>query len=285
MRKRLLIAVLASAAAWTACVNSQPEEERRYDFKGNVVSVDAEHGMVTVDHDAIGDFMGAMTMPFPVKDEWAFKYLEPGNRLTAEFVVRGNEYWLEKLVISEAPAPLDAASVPPARIGEAVPNVELVNQDGKPIHIADYSGKALLITFIYTRCPLADFCPRMTSQFSALERMLKEEPALYDRTHLVSISFDPAYDTPEVLRRYALDEAHVTADAFAHWELATGSPDSIRELADFLDLEYGGEDEMIMHNLRTAVIAPDGTLSELFTGNSWKPDDVLKTLRGMSFPE
>jgi protein SCO1/2 len=279
MQKSLLIVALAFMTGWVACKNEEATDERRYDVRGKVVSVDAENGMVTLDHEAIGDFMAAMTMPFPLKDEWAFEYLEPGNRLNAVLVVSGNQYWLENVVISEAPVPLDEDTVPPARLGEAVPNIELVNQDGATIRIADYAGKALIITFIYTRCPLADFCPRMTAQFSALERMLKDEPGLYQGTHLLTISFDPAYDTPEKLRQYALDEAYVTADAFAHWEFATGAPDAIGELARFLDLEYSGEDLNIVHNLRTAVVGPDGTLLELHTGNSWKPDDLLETLQ------
>jgi protein SCO1/2 len=279
MQRKLLIIALAVIASWTACAKEKAADERRYDVKGKVVSVDAENGTVTLDHDAIGDFMAAMTMPFPLKDKWAFDYLEPGNRLNAVLVVSGNEYWLENVVISEAPVALDEEAVPPARLGEAVPNIELVNQDGAAIRIADYAGKALLITFIYTRCPLADFCPRMTAQFGALERMLKEEPALYENTHLLSISFDPAYDTPEKLRQYALDEAHVSPDALAHWEFATGDPAAIAELARFLDLEYSGEDQNIVHNLRTAVVGPDGTLLELYTGNSWKPDDLLETLQ------
>jgi len=285
MQKNLFIVALAFITGWVACTNEGPTDERRYDVKGKVVSVDAENGMVTLDHEAIGDFMAAMTMPFPLKDEWAFEYLEPGNRLNAVLVVSGKEYWLENVVISEAPVPLDEDSVPPARLGEAVPNIELVNQDGATIRIADYAGKALLVTFIYTRCPLADFCPRMTAQFTALERMLKEEPALYEKTHLLTISFDPAYDTPEKLRQYALDEAHMTAGAFSHWEFATGTPDAVGELARFLDLEYSGEDENIVHNLRTAVVAPDGTLFELHTGNGWTPDDLLETLQTMTLVE
>ena len=284
MKKNLAIIALALITGW-ACASEEPRDERRYDVKGKVVSVDAENGTVTLDHEAIGDFMAAMTMPFPLKDQWAFEYLEPGNRLNAVLVVSSNEYWLEDVVISEAPAPLDEDTVPPARLGEPVPNVELVNQDGAAIRIADYAGKALLITFIYTRCPLADFCPRMTAQFTALERMLKEEPGLYDKTHLLAISFDPAYDTPEKLRQYALDEAHVAADAFSHWEFATGTPDAVGELARFLNLEYSGEDENIVHNLRTAVVAPDGTLFELHTGNSWTPDDLLETLQTMTLIE
>ena len=278
------LVALSILTALYACANAEVDE-RRYEVKGQVISIDAENGTVTLDHEDIGDFMAAMTMPFPLKDTWAFEYLEPGNRVNAILVVSGNEHWLEDVVISEAPVPLDADSVPPARIGEAVPDVELVNQDGTNIHISDFRGKALLVTFIYTRCPLAEFCPRMTAQFSALEGLLRDEPDLYEKTHLLTISFDPAYDTPETLRQYALDAAHITPDTFEHWEFATGTPENIQELASFLQLDYSGEDEQIMHNLRTAIVAPDGTLFELHTGNRWESDDLLETLQTMTLNE
>jgi protein SCO1/2 len=284
MQKKHLIVALAFIAALAACVSQEPTEERRYDVKGKIVSVDAENEMVTLDHEAIPGFMAAMTMPYQLKDKWAFDYLEPGDRLNAVLVVRGDEYWLENAVISEAPVAVDEDAVPPSRIGEPLPSVELTNQDGQTIRTDHYAGKALLITFIYTRCPLSEFCPRMTAQFGALERMLKNEPSLYEKTHLLTISFDPAHDTPEKLRQYALDEGHITADTFAHWEFATGAPESIHELAEFLDLEYSmteDEDQTMVHNLRTAVVAPDGTLYELHTGNTWQPNELLDALHAM----
>ena len=278
------LVALSILTALYACANAEVDE-RRYEVKGQVIGVDAENGTVTLDHEAIGDFMAAMTMPFPLKDTWAFEYLEPGDGVNAILVVRGNEHWLEEVVITEAPTPLDADSVPTPRLGEPVPDVELVNQDGTNIHISDYRGKALLVTFIYTRCPLAEFCPRMTAQFGTLEGLLREEPDLYQNTHLLSISFDPAYDTPETLKAYGLSQAHVAEDAFGHWEFATGTPENIRELASFLQLDYSGEDEQIMHNLRTAIVAPDGTLFELHTGNRWESEDLLATLKTMTLEE
>jgi len=282
MQKTPLIATLALVTTLVACAQQPTAEERRYEVKGRVVSVDADAGKVTLDHEDIGDFMPAMTMAFPLKDEWAFDQMEPGDRLNAVLVVRDSDFWLEQVVISQPPELVDADSVPPARLGEPVPNVELVNQDGETIHISDYRDKALFVTFIYTRCPLSDFCPRMTAQFRALEMALKEDAALYDKTHLLTISFDPAHDTPDKLRQYALDEAHITPETFAHWEFATGTPENIGEIADFLNLEYSGEDMSIVHNLRTGIVAPDGTLFELQVGNSWEPDDLLESLHTMT---
>ena len=276
---------LIAPAILTALVACGTPEEQRYELKGQVVSMDSENGTVTVDHQEIVGFMGAMSMPFPLKDTWAFDQLQPGDGLNAILVVRGQEYWLEQVVISHPPALQDAESVVPPRLGEPVPDVELVNQDGTPTRIGDYRGKALLVTFIYTRCPLADFCPRMTQHFGVLEDMLRSEPDLYQKTHLLTISFDPDYDTPEKLKEYAVHQPGTTEETLEHWEFATGSHENIVELASFLQFDYAGADDQIMHNLRTAIVAPDGTLFKVYMGNQWKPEELLEILRSMTLAD
>ena len=271
---------MATLAVCLACGKAAEDDQRQFPLRGKVVSVDRAAGTVTVDHEDIEDFMPGMTMPFPLKDAWAFDALEPGDRLDAILVVSDDGFWLEQLVISSPPSTDSGIDAPPMpRPGDPVPDVELVNQDGETIHLSDYQGKALLITFIYTRCPLPDFCPRMTEHFLELEGRLREDPELYERTHLLTISFDPEVDTPAKLRTYAL--ARIREDALEHWEFATGDHENVRELASFLQLSYTEADGEIVHNLRTAAIAPDGTLFELYTGNSWSPDNVLDALASM----
>ena len=276
---------LIPLAILTVLVGCGTQEEQRYELKGQVVSLDSENGTVTVDHQEIVGFMGAMTMPFPLKDTWAFDHLQPGDGLNAILVVRGQEYWIEQVVISHPPTLKDAESVVPPRLGEPVPDVELVNQDGTPIRLGDYRGKVLLVTFIYTRCPLADFCPRMTRHFGVLEDMLRSEPDLYQKTHLLTISFDPDYDTPEKLKEYAVHQPGTTEETLEHWEFATGSHENIVELASFLQFEYAGADDQITHNLRTAIVAPDGTLFKVYTGNQWKPEELLEALQSMTLAD
>jgi len=276
---------LIALATLTVLVGCGAPEEQRYELKGQVVSLDSENGTVTVDHQEIVGFMEAMSMPFPLKDTWAFDQLQPGDGLNAILVVRGQEYWIEQVVISHPPTLQDAESVVPPRLGEPVPDVGLVNQDGTPIRIGDYRGKALLVTFIYTRCPLADFCPRMTQHFGVLEDMLRSEPDLYQKTHLLTISFDPDYDTPEKLKEYAVHQPGTTEETLEHWEFATGSHENIVALASFLQFEYTGADDQIVHNLRTAIVAPDGTLFKVYTGNQWKPEELLEALQSMTLAD
>jgi protein SCO1 len=279
---REILAAVVLFGALAGCRGAESPKEQRYELRGKVMSVDPDAGTVTVDHESIPGFMESMTMAYPLKDKWAFDAMKPGDGLNAALVVRGTDYWLQDVVISHPPEPgSPGGPPPPARLGESVPDVELVNQDGKRIQLGDYRGKALLITFIYTRCPLSDFCPHMAQNFRVLEESLSQEPELYGKTHLLTISFDPEHDTPETLKKYALEAAMAPPEALRHWEFATGRPEKIRELADFLQLDYAPDEAegQIIHNLRTAIVAPDGTLAKVYNGNSWRPAELLADVR------
>ena len=171
-------------------------------------------GQLTVDGDYIPGFMPAMTMPYPVKDLQGLEQVEPGDRITADVVVETKDsYWLEHIAISDKSGRGSFAATAPHELlpGETVPDVSLVNQDGKTIHLNQFKGKAVLLTFIYTRCPLPTFCPLISSEFAAIHKDLAGTPVEYQKTHLVSISLDPAYDTASVLRKYGL--AYLQDDA------------------------------------------------------------------------
>src|SRR4029079_11411936 len=139
--------------------------------------------------------MNSMTMPFKVKDDWVYEIAAPGNQITATLIVDGTKSWLEDVVITEdsnassnAP-PVEGAGPNP---GDEVPNYRLVNQDGTAIKLHDYKGKALLLTFIYTRCQDPNQCTLMSSNFAAIDQQLQKQPDLFAKTHLLSVSFDPA---------------------------------------------------------------------------------------------
>jgi protein SCO1/2 len=244
--------------------------------------VDAKAGKITVAHKEIPGFMGAMTMPFSVVDRKLWPSIEDGDRLKATLVVDGNSHWLEDLVVSRAVASGSLAEQMAAgpELGSTVPDVELVNQDGESVRMSDYLGKAVVLTFIYTRCPLVEFCPLMNKHFDAIEATLASDTELYGQTHLLSISFDPEFDTPELLRTFALQRHNIAEDTLDHWEFATGTHENLRILGYELGLTYQAtsEDE-IVHNLRTALIAPDGTLTKVYTGNEWTPDEVVADMR------
>ena len=282
LRSRLRILVFGAAASTIFC--GPPAE--RYELEGEVVSVDVEAGKVTVAHEEVSGLMDAMTIPFSVPDRKLLPSIQEGDNLRAILVVRGNAHWLEELVVSRAVANgslVDEMTASGPELGSAVPDIELVNQDGDAVRISDYRGKALLLTFIYTRCPLVEFCPRMNQHFAVIEQTLEADPALYEQTHLLSISFDPEFDTPELLKTFALQQPMVTAETLPHWELASGTHENLRTIGFYLGLTYREAEDQIVHNLRTALVAPDGTLAKLYLGNDWKPEDVVSDVREL-FP-
>ncbi len=157
-------------------------------------------------------------------------------------------------------------------------NYLLQNQDGKEIHLNDYRGKALLLTFIYTRCPLPEYCTLMSNNFAHIDRQLQQTPDIYKKTHLLSVSIDPAHDTPQVLRSYgAAHTERYQEETFAHWEFASG--EQVKELAQFFGLRYFPEKDEIVHGLKTVIIRPDGKVAKVYSGNEWKPEEVVNELK------
>lgn len=260
---------------------------RRYELKGKVVRVEKERHQVVLDHEEIPGYMEAMIMPYTLKDEQILNELAPGDQFQATLVVDADSSWLENISYTRA-TPEDIGSNKAdtrtePNSGDAVPNFSLVNQDAKPISLDRYRGKALLLTFIYTRCPLPEYCTLMSDNFARIDKELQKNAALYEKTHLLSVSFDPAYDTPKVLRSYgAAHTGNYTTETFKHWEFATGTPQQIKEIAQFFGLTYSQEKDQIIHSLRTIVITTDGKVYKIYRGNDWKTEDALRDLQILS---
>jgi protein SCO1/2 len=258
-------------------------------LKGKIVSFNKAQQQVVIEHEAIPDFMEAMTMPFTLKEEAAYDVMRAGDTIQATLVVDAERTRLENPIItqaipgeSKAGESSDGALLREPEIGASVPDVSLVNQDGKPINLQQYRGRALVITFIYTRCPLPDYCTLMSNNFAAIRRELDKSPELRAGAHLLSITLDPAYDTPKVLRSYGAAHTENYGDEkFARWEFATGEPQAIQRTANFFGMAYKQEGDEIVHALRTAVIAPDGKLYKMYRGNEWKPEEVVQDLRDL----
>ena len=253
--------------------------EQRYELKGKVVVVEKDKHLVTISHEDVKGLMPAMTMPFTVPSKADLDFIVPEDQVTATLVVDGAQSWLENLfVVRTTGTPTVATNVAEANKGDAVPNYVLKNQDGKEIRLRDYHGKALLLTFIYTRCPLPDYCTLMSSNFAQVDRQLQQSPDLYAKTHLLSVSIDPNFDTPQVLRSYgAAHTERYEAETFSHWEFASG--EQVKEMAQFFGLRYFTEKDQIIHGLKTVIINPDGKVVKVYTGNDWKPEEVTNELK------
>ncbi|MDQ3799795.1 MAG: SCO family protein, partial [Acidobacteriota bacterium] len=232
-------------------------------------------------------FMEAMTMSFPIRADWVWEDLTPGSEIRAELVVDDakGDYWLENIGIIAAPNPNQPA--PPAderfaQLGKEIPDFTLTNQDGKRFSLKDYRGKALAVTFIYAQCPLPDYCIKMSTSFSDIANQVRDSD-LKDKIRLLSISFDPARDTPEKLRQYG--QGYLGKDAppdFTVWQLAVGSDKEVRAVADFFGLRYEidpNDKTQFSHSLRTAVIAPDGKVTKIFPGSDWTANDLLREMK------
>lgn len=288
MKNNLLLCFALIFCLIVAACSSKPKAPeasgaaQRYEVKGKVVSADQANHKVTIAHEEIPGYMEAMTMPFTLLDDWVYPELKPGAQIQATLVVDQGRSWLENPVVSNVTdqnlvGKAEESGVEPAP-GTETPDFTLVNQDGKKINFKEYRGKALILTFIYTRCPLPDYCPLMTQNFVTLERELQNKPALRDKTRLLSISVDPEYDKPKVLREYGQRYIGSDKNAFKYWEFASGSPEQVKNVAKFFGLNYWAEKDQIIHGLRTAIIAPDGKVFKVYRGNDWKPEDVLRDL-------
>ena len=256
--------------------------EKRYDLKGKVLVVEPDKHLVTVSHEDIKGYMPAMTMPFTVPSESDLKILAPDDQITATLVVDGSQAWLEDLIITRQSTNPSSAmpGVVMAKEGDEVPNFTLRNQNNREIRIQNYRGKALLLTFIYTRCPVPEYCTLMSNNFAQIDRALGQDPEMYGKTHLLSVSIDPTYDTPEVLRSYgAAHTERYENETFAHWEFAGGTSQQVKDIAQYFGLTYFPEKDQIIHGLRTVIVRPDGRVAKIYTGNDWKPEEVVEEIK------
>jgi protein SCO1/2 len=266
----------------TACRSHTPAA-KRYALTGRVVSIDLEEQSAVIDAPAIPGFMEAMAMPYRIKPPATLNQLAPGDSIAAEVVVVESDYWLENVKVTAHAGSVPAASAQALHMpspGEEVPDFSFTNQSGKPISLRQYRGKVLLVTFIYTRCPFPDFCPRMSSNFAEIYKQVTANPALAG-AHLLTISFDPEHDTPKVLRDYGFSVAHIREPAlFKRWEFAVLHAADLPKIADFFALTVKPEGGMITHNLSTTVIGPDGKVVKWYHGGDWLVSDLIKDATG-----
>jgi len=227
-----------------------------------------------------------MAMSYKIKPPDMLNQLAAGDAISADVVVvepatksddAVPDYWLENVKITGHAAPAVAPnSFHTPAPGEEVPDFSLTSQSGKRISLKQYRGKVLLVTFIYTRCPFPDYCPRMSANFNEIYKQLGSNPSLA-QTDLLSISFDPEHDTPKVLHDYAFSVAHTHDPAlFARWQFAAASSADLPKLADFFAFTVKPEGGLITHTLSTAVIGPDGKIVHWYHGNDWQVSDLIK---------
>jgi protein SCO1 len=275
---------LTLVALLSACNREPPA--RQYELQGQILAIDRARNEVLIRHGAIAGFMPAMTMPFTAKDGGLLSGKEPGDLVTATLVVTDLNAHLSSLTRT-GHAPLEAAAAAPNTPhillpGEPVEDAPLVDQQGKPRLFSGFKGHRVALTFIYTRCPLPEFCPLMDRQFAAVQKTIANEKDLRD-VRLVTATLDPEFDTPAVLRRHA---DRLKADP-AVWTFLTGEPAAVSKFA----LQFGiftekdlGTGANLTHNLRTAVVDAGGRIVKVHSGRDWTPADLVADLKATPAP-
>jgi protein SCO1/2 len=279
MRIHFSVATVAIALLASAC--GERSDRREFTLQGQVLSVAADHKEATIKHEEITGFMAAMTMPYKARDAREFATLKPGDLIEATLVIVSNDGYLENVrKVGEAPLEQPAATAPSAssgfellKEGEMVPDAAFVDQEGRKVSFESFRGSAVILTFIYTTCPMPTFCPLMDRNFAAIQKKVKTDHRGLN-VRLLSVSFDPVTDTPQVMKAHA---AKLEADPRI-WSFLTGDRDEIDRFA----MRFGvsvtrdmTDPRNIAHNLRTAIVDRQGRLVKVYTGNEWTPEEVL----------
>lgn len=290
----LLGAVLAALSGCHSAASSAPAgssaatAQKTYSVRGKVVSVDAMDGVISLDTEAIPGFMEAMSMAYTLSNPSVATELHPGDRITAQLQMNEHGPVLSDIdIIQQAVLNVKPAAqyhVPKA--GDLVPDFHLLNQSGRRIRIGQFRGKVLVLTFIYTRCPSSNFCPLMSRNFAKLDRMLAADPRLEAGTHLLSVSFDPEYDTPAVLRSYGgAYTGRYTQERFQHWDFAAPGEKELPDVLHWFGVGVtAGQGKILQHSLSTAVIGPDGRIRYWYPTNTWTPQQLFQDVEAVLAP-
>ncbi len=282
--------------AGTGCRNtagSAPAkvEQKTFHMRGKIIATDEPGGHITVAHNAIPGYMEAMTMAYKVAEANTISEIHVGDVITADVVVTYDAAGpmsptLKNIVVvgQARPNTLPKVQYHVPAPGDAVPDFHLLNQSGKRIALDQFHGRVLLVTFIYTRCPLADFCPRMSSNFAEIDKALAADKAAYAKTHLLSVSFDPKYDTPAVLRSYGgAHTGRFTDEDFKHWDFAAPAVSDLGALEQYFDVgvTQGAENDpsSVMHSLSTVLIGKDGKVIAWYPSNDWQPGELAAKMK------
>lgn len=246
-----------------------------YEVKGLVKEIHPDGRRVSVAHEAIPGYMEAMTMEFDAADSRELAGLHSGDAITFRLMVTPEHGWIEQIRFRGAAATkAPIAPVPEVTTvlsaGDRLPAISLMDQTGRPFQLSGLGGRPLAFTFIFTRCPFPDYCPRLNAQFATVQGALKQEAA-----QLLSISIDPTHDTPARLAEYAAQyQPNPT-----QWRFATGDLAEIQRLGASFGLSVVSKNGTLDHNLRTVVVNATGRIEKVFSGNEWTAADLLEALK------
>jgi protein SCO1/2 len=285
MQKLLLTGCVALALL--GCGRSTDSENaERHDTRGVVRGFSPDRSAIQVQHEAIPGLMPSMTMPFAVRDRKEISDLKTGDAISFRLAFTKKDFWIEnvrkirreEVRVAEPKQTFSSASAEPdmrLKEGDEMPAFSLTNQNDERISLDTFRGKPFVLTFVFTRCSVPNFCPRMSNNFEELQTAIQAGDATIASTRLLSVTLDPGYDTPKVLGEYA---------AFHHadskiWTFATGDKKEIDALTGAFSVYRQTEGGTISHGLATALIDKNGKVEKIWRGNAWTPAEVTETIK------
>ena len=278
----LLLAMVAGCGQKPAPPAAQASAVKTYDVRGIIQQISPDLRKATIKHEKIPGYMAAMTMDFTVKNTNELAGLAPNDEVTFKLAVTEDDDWIEgmKFVahhIGEVTNHTVTFRLPTAEMkpGDVLPDYEFTGEDGKPLHFSDFKGSAVAFTFFFTSCPLPEFCPRMNKNFAEARDILRKQPGAPANWELLSISFDPDFDKPEMLAGYG---NFYRSNDTNRWRFTVASTNTLAGLAPSVDLNFWREAGSISHNLRTVVLDPNRKFFCQFDGNSWTPEELAAAL-------
>ncbi len=285
-RRAAFVLCLAFTSFGCSRAEKSGADAQHYEVRGIIRVFSPDRQTIEIEHEDIPGFMPSMTMPFEVRDQKVIAGLTVGDAITFRLNVQRRDSWIDQLHKIDPgelhlPAPAPATPPPPSsdvstrlHEGDPMPDFKLTDQDGKPVTLETFRGHPFVLTFIFTRCPIPNFCPRMSENFAELQKTILGASGDLAGSRLLSISFDPEHDTPEILKDYG---QHAGAD-FAVWSFVSGEPAEIARLTKGFSVLVQPESGTISHSLATALVDRDGKIEKIWRGNLWKPSEVASQL-------
>jgi len=286
----LLLGCLLSACEKQAAPSATPTADARiFHVRGVVQQLSPDDPTkVVIDHEEMPGYMRAMIMPFRVKEASLLSGLKPGDVVEFDYHVEGTRSWIETLKPTGETGEVkikaktsEASALEEAELlaeGDLLPNYEFLDEDGKAVKLSDYRGMPVAFTFVFTRCPVPEYCPAMMRNFRTLLSELRQDANAPEKYQLLTISFDSWNDTPAVMKAWGAAYGH---EAGQPWKLlSSDSCCTITRIAANVGLKFGEVKGSYQHNLRTVVLGPDGRIRRIFTDETWNTGELAAELKG-----
>ncbi len=286
MRRRVLVIEALLLGLFILCGVKSGEAQttnaavvRTFPARGVIMEVKPDAMQVVIRHQTITNYMEGMTMPFRVKDKEELDGLDSGDEVTFQLHVTEDESWVDHFVKTGRTEKIQKATeTEPSQVSLHPRNpllgYKFTNELGQAVSFNDFHGQALAITFFYTRCPLPEFCPRLSKNFKEASEKLEAMTNAPSNWHFISVTFDPEFDTPEMLRNYGISYGYDPS----HWSFFTGPKDKIAELARGSGVEYDENEGTINHNFRTLIIDTNGHLQMIFPTSGDLSDQIVSEI-------